>query len=117
VVGSVIFGGPPSARRLPGIGSSRRPELLDLAEIDRVVHVTEQESIQGCRDLLRREAIFAGASSGSVIAAIRKLVPLLPPNARVVTLLPDRGERYLDSLYEAGPTRRPDGALPRPAAD
>lgn len=99
VVGSVLFGGPPSPRRLPGIGAGRRPELLDLPEIDRVVHVTEQETIGGCRDLLGTEAVLAGASSGSIVAAIGKLLPVLPRPACVVTLLPDRGERYLDSVY------------------
>lgn len=98
-VGSVIFGGPPADRRLPGIGSSRRPELLDIAEIDRVVHVAEDDALCGCRDLLATEAIFAGGSSGSVIAGVRTLLPIAPPGARIVTILPDRGERYLGIVY------------------
>jgi cysteine synthase A len=98
-IGSIIFGGPPTTRRFPGIGSSRRPGLLNFAEIDRVVHVSEEEMVKGCRDLLREEAILAGASSGSVIAGIRRLLPVLPTPVRVMTLLPDRGERYLDSVY------------------
>ena len=100
-IGSAIFGGPSSPRSLPGIGSSRRPGLLDVAGIDRVVYVSEEESIQACRELLREEAILAGASSGSVIAGIQKLIPILPRPTRIVTVLPDRGERYLDSVYDA----------------
>lgn len=58
------------------------------------------ESAQGCRDLLAHEGIFAGGSSGSVIAAIRKIIHVIPPNSRIVTVLPDRGDRYLDSVYD-----------------
>ncbi|WP_018221375.1 2,3-diaminopropionate biosynthesis protein SbnA [Salinispora pacifica] len=100
-VGSVIFGGPPGTRRLPGIGASRRPELIDLGVIDRVVHVTEPDCIAACHDLLTQEGILAGASSGAVIAAVRGLLPLLPERSRVVTLFPDRGERYLDLVFPA----------------
>ncbi len=99
MVGSVIFGGPPSRRNLPGIGSTRRPELLQVEEIDRVIHVTEADTVQGCHSLLEREAILAGASSGSVVAAIKKIVDVLPKPARIVTILPDRGERYLDKVF------------------
>lgn len=99
-VGSVIFGTPPGPRALPGIGASRVPELFSPAEIDTVIHVDDWESVQACRDLLAREGIFAGGSSGSVIAAIRKLLPTLPRPCRVLTLLPDRGERYLDLVYD-----------------
>ncbi|GAA1107055.1 2,3-diaminopropionate biosynthesis protein SbnA [Pseudonocardia alni] len=106
VVGSVLFGGPPADRRLPGIGSSRIPELLRWEEIDRSVHVTEAESIEGCRMLAQREAILAGASSGSVIAAIRKVLPLLPRPVRIVTILPDRGERYLNEIFNSAPDAR-----------
>jgi len=98
--GSVIFGAKPAPRKLPGIGSSRVPEILDPTQVDRVVYVNDAESVQGCRDLLLREGMFAGGSSGSVIAGIEKLIPTLPEGARIVTLFPDRGERYLDTVYD-----------------
>jgi len=101
-VGSVIFGGRSAPRRLPGIGSSRVPEILDRSQVDQVVYVDDEASIRGCLDLLSRESIFAGGSSGSVISAIQSLLPALPRGARVVTLLPDRGERYLDLIYGEG---------------
>ncbi len=98
-VGSVIFGAPPGKRELPGIGSSRVPELLNRSEIDEVIYVDDWESMQGCRDLVTKEGIFAGGSSGSVVAAIKKLVPTFHRPLRVLTLFPDRGERYLDLVY------------------
>ncbi|MBO9112748.1 MULTISPECIES: 2,3-diaminopropionate biosynthesis protein SbnA [Rhizobium/Agrobacterium group] len=99
IAGSVIFGPSRDRRRIPGIGASRVPEQLELSEIDEVVLVNDFESVEACRLLVREEGLLAGGSSGSVIAAIQKLAPQLPSNAVVVTVLPDRGERYLDSVY------------------
>ncbi|SDH74916.1 cysteine synthase A [Aneurinibacillus thermoaerophilus] len=98
-VGSVIFGTPSLPRELPGIGASRVPELFSPDEIDQVIHVDDRESVTGCLALLEREGILAGGSSGSIVAALGKLLPTLPPSTRVVTVFPDRGERYLDSVY------------------
>lgn len=98
--GSIIFGGPKGKRELPGIGASRVPELLNRPEIDRVIHVHDYEAALACRELVRLEGIFAGGSSGSVIAAIRRLLPELGGPARIVTLLPDRGDRYMDLVYD-----------------
>lgn len=98
--GSVIFGGSPGPRHLPGIGSSRVPELLNRNEIDDVVHIPDVEAAHACRQLLASEGIFAGGSSGSVIAAIAKTLPRLPRPCRIVAVLPDRGDRYLDLVYD-----------------
>lgn len=98
--GSVIFGTPSGKRDLPGIGSSRRPELLVEEEVDDVIFVDDYDSARGCRELLRGEGILAGGSSGAVVAAVQRLVPELPKGSRVVTLLPDRGERYMDLVYD-----------------
>ncbi len=120
-VGSVIFGGPAGPRELPGIGSSRVPELHDPSEIDEVVHVDDLDAALACRRLLATEGIFAGGSTGSVVAAIESLVPRLPRPARVVALFPDRGDRYLDLVYDddwlSDMARRRDGsaALQGPA--
>jgi N-(2-amino-2-carboxyethyl)-L-glutamate synthase len=97
--GSVIFGGTPAPRRLPGLGSSRTPEILSKAEIDEVVYVREEDAIEGCHALLRTEGILAGASSGAVVTAVAQMRGRLPVDGRVLLLLPDRGERYLDLVY------------------
>lgn len=112
--GSVIFGTPPCPRDLPGIGSSRRPELLQEEEVDQVIHVDDYDSARGCRDLLLGEGILAGGSSGAVIAAVQRLAPELPPGANVVAILPDRGERYMDRVYDDAwvEARRPQQSAP-----
>jgi cysteine synthase A len=99
-VGSVIFGNAPGPREIPGIGSSRVPELLRSEEIDDVVHIDDVEAAEACRDLLSTEGIFAGGSSGAVVAAIRRHLPTLAPASRVLAIFPDRGDRYLDLVYD-----------------
>jgi cysteine synthase A len=98
-LGSVIFDGPPGVRRLPGHGSSIRPVLLEPGSVDMVLYIGERDAIAGCRRLLAREAILAGASSGALVAALMRMCDVLPDGANVALILPDRGERYLDTVY------------------
>ena len=97
--GSAIFGDDPAPRQLPGLGSSIVPELLEPDEVDEVLYVDDAEATQGCHDLAESEGIFAGGSSGAAVAALRRLLPDLSPSSRVVTIFPDRGERYLETVY------------------
>lgn len=99
-VGSVLFGAAPGTRELPGIGASRVPELLRREEIGQCIHIDDYESARACRQLVASEGIFAGGSSGSVMAAIQRLCAGLPQPASILTVLPDRGERYLDTVYD-----------------
>lgn len=100
-MGSVIFGRPSGKRLLPGHGAGIVPKLFkdDLADI--VVHVSDLDCVLGCRRLVQHEAILAGASSGGIISAIEGLAAdgVIAPGARCVAILPDRGERYLDTVY------------------
>ncbi len=98
--GSIIFGGRPGRRDIPGIGASRVPELLQRAEIDEVVYVSDLEAANACRALLEAEGIFAGGSTGSVVSAISTALPTLRRPCRIVTIFPDRGDRYLNLMYD-----------------
>lgn len=100
-LGSMLFGNKPGKRLLPGIGASRVPELLAREEIDDVIYASDLESCESCLDLVKDEGIFAGGSSGSVVAAIRKLIPHIPRGSCIATLFPDRGDRYMDLVYSA----------------
>lgn len=100
-LGSMLFGNKPGKRFLPGIGASRVPELLAKEEIDDVIYASDLESCDSCLDLVKDEGIFAGGSSGSVVAAIKKLIPHIPKGSCIVTLFPDRGDRYMDLVYNA----------------
>lgn len=98
-VGSLIFSEVKAKRMIPGLGAGMRPPLCEISLIDDCVHVSDLDCVVGCRKLVMREAILAGGSSGGVLAAIEKVRHLLPAGATCVAILPDRGERYLDTVY------------------
>jgi cysteine synthase A len=73
--------------------------LLQPGLADRVVKVTDSECIRGCRRLLAAESILAGGSSGAVIAALQQAPSWIEQGATCVAVLPDGGDRYLDTIY------------------
>jgi N-(2-amino-2-carboxyethyl)-L-glutamate synthase len=102
VVGSVILGGPPCRRYIPGIGSSIRPPLIDQALITESVVVSEREEVAGCHELLREHGVLAGGSTGCVYAVIKRyFADWSGPAPVVVFLCADGGEAYLDTVYDA----------------
>ena len=97
--GSMIFNDEKANRLIPGHGAGRKSELLDLRLIDQVVHISDRECVIGCHQLLNREAILAGGSSGAIVMAVQKLLPEIPEGSNCALILCDSGERYLDTVY------------------
>lgn len=98
-VGSVIFGGQKGKRMIPGHGASIRPALYQDGLVDKCIHVTDMDCVKGCRRLVDEEAILAGGSSGAVMAAVDYVKEIIPPGSNCALIFPDRGERYLDTVY------------------
>jgi N-(2-amino-2-carboxyethyl)-L-glutamate synthase len=99
-VGSVTFGGAPGRRMIPGLGTSVRPPLLDESYIDEVVLVEEADTIRACHQLARRGFLFGGSTGTAVSGATRWLEQHGSPDVTAVTIAPDLGERYLDTVYQ-----------------
>ena len=99
-VGSVSFGGPPARRLIPGLGASRCPELLLPDSVDRVVSVSEPDTIRMCHEVARVHELIVGGSTGSVLAAIRQMDDEIMPDATVVAVSADFGDKYLDTVYD-----------------
>ena len=77
------------------------PAVLNRAVPDRLVTVTDEESIQAARSLAAKEGIFCGISSGATFAAALKVAQQASPGAVLLAMLPDTGERYLSTaLFE-----------------
>jgi len=98
-VGSVIFGGAPRARMIPGLGAAVRPPLLDESFVDDVVLVTEADTVRACRQLLAHGFLFGG-STGSVVFGAAQWLTAHGNAGSAVAIAPDLGERYLDSVYQ-----------------
>jgi len=101
--GSVIFGGAPGKRHIPGVGSSIVPPLLSQAVIDDVVLVSEQETVAACRELLETHGLFVGGSSGTAYAAVKRYAPQMRQGRRptVLFVCADRGTPYLDTVFDS----------------
>ncbi|MET7395821.1 2,3-diaminopropionate biosynthesis protein SbnA [Dactylosporangium sp. NPDC005572] len=97
--GSAIFGAAPCRRLIPGHGAAIRSALYYDGIADSVTRVSDQDCVVGCRRLVGTEAILSGGSSGAVVSAVTQWLPRLPEDANCALILPDRGERYLDTIY------------------
>jgi cysteine synthase B len=74
------------------------PPILEVAELDRKLLVSNAEAVAGLHALLDREGVFAGVSSGAVIHAARKLAAELDEGV-VVAVLADAGWKYLSAPF------------------
>ncbi|HJR62510.1 MAG TPA: pyridoxal-phosphate dependent enzyme [Gemmatimonadaceae bacterium] len=86
--------------KVEGIGQDKLPGTLDLSVIDDYRTVSDKEAFAMARRLTREEGLFAGGSSGLIThVALQVAREVDDPQAMVVTLLCDTGERYLSKLY------------------
>jgi cysteine synthase A len=92
----------PAPHKIQGIGANFVPQNLDLALVDRVERVSNEEAIAVARRLAKEEGILCGVSCGAAMAAALRLAfePALAGKT-IVTVLPDSAERYLSGpLFE-----------------
>lgn len=91
----VMSGGQPGLHGIQGIGDGSK-FLVNLEEVDDVIIVTTEEAKQRAKRLASECGLFVGISAGANVLASEKLLQMYPDmKGNVITVLPDRGERYL----------------------
>ncbi|MBI1791850.1 MAG: cysteine synthase A [Acidobacteria bacterium] len=92
----------PGPHKIQGIGAGFVPDTLDLAMVDRVELVSNEEAVEFARRLCKEEGILSGISCGAAVAVAARLSREEQfKGTTIVVILPDSGERYLSSsLFE-----------------
>ena len=99
---AVLSGGPPGPHKIQGIGAGFVPAVLNRELIDEVITVEDEDAIETARALARSEGVLAGISGGAAVwAALQVAARPESRDARIVTILPDSGERYVSTPFFA----------------
>jgi cysteine synthase A len=98
----VLSGGAAGPHKIQGIGAGFVPAVLNRGLLDEIVPVADEDAIETARELARREGVLAGISCGAAVWAALK-VAARPEfrGARIATILPDSGERYVSAPFFA----------------
>lgn len=94
---AILSGGGIGSHLQMGIGDGLIPAILDQEIYDEVIVVSDEEVLQTARDLASKEGLMCGVSSGTNVAAAKRLAKKLGPGKTVITVLPDTGERYFST--------------------
>lgn len=95
-VGSIIGGGQCGTYKIEGIGNNFIPETMDMSLVDDVIKVNDVEAFDAVKLLAKKEGLIVGSSSGAAFAAALKLAEKIE-KGNIVTIFPDRGDRYFST--------------------
>ncbi len=93
----VLSGGQPGPHKIPGTGPGFIPKILNREIYDEILHIKDEDAQIMARRLAAEEGIFVGASGAASAHFAIEIASQLPESARVLSLAPDTGERYLSS--------------------
>jgi cysteine synthase A len=91
----VLAGGKPGLHAIQGIGASFVPSVLNREIYDEIIAVRDEDAIATAKRLTQTEGLLVGVSAGGNVFAALQVAKRLGEGKRVVTVLPDTGERYL----------------------
>ncbi len=82
-----------------GIGEDFIPDIADFSRCKKAYTISDKESFEAARDLLKKEGVLAGSSSGTLLAAALQYCRAQKEKKRVVTFVCDRGDKYLSKMF------------------
>jgi cystathionine beta-synthase len=85
---------------IEGIGEDFIPEIANMSFVTDAFEIDDQESFVTVRELLRKEGIFGGSSTGTLLAAALRYCREQTKPKRVVTFVVDTGNKYLSKMYD-----------------
>ncbi|WP_414841735.1 cysteine synthase A [Enterococcus saccharolyticus] len=98
---AILSGNQPGPHKIQGIGTGFVPAVLDVEIFDEVLAVSSEDAMATAREVGVKEGILVGISSGAAINAALRVAQTLGAGKKVLTIVPDNGERYLSTaLYQ-----------------
>jgi len=88
-----------ASHAIQGIGDGFIPEIVDMDVVDEVIAISSEDSIDRTERLTKELGLLVGISSGANVLAAEKYIEEHDPEGIVVTILPDRQERYFSMMY------------------
>jgi len=99
---AVLSGDPPGPHKIQGIGAGFVPEVLNREILDEIITVDDEDAIETARRLARHEGVLSGISGGAAVWASLEIAGRPEHRgSRIVTILPDSGERYVSTPFFA----------------
>ncbi len=95
---AVLSGKEPGTHKIQGIGAGFIPEVLNRSIIDEIITVSDEDAYQTAKKLAILEGVFCGPSSAAACFAALKIAKELSKGKKVVTIFPDKAERYISML-------------------
>src|SRR5258708_19922110 len=89
----------PGSWLVEGIGEDFIPPIADLSRVRKAYSISDRESFQAARELLRKEGVFGGSSSGTLFAPALNYCREQATPKRVVTFASHTANKYLSQLY------------------
>lgn len=97
--GSVTFGGSPGPRYIPGLGTSRRPEIFTREGVDEFLTIPESATVAMANAILRDYHVLLGGSTATVLCGVQAYAERHELNGTVVVISPDFGDKYASTIY------------------
>ncbi len=94
---AVLSGNTAGVHKIQGIGAGFIPPVLNIEMVDQIIPVSDEDAIETCRQMAKKEALLLGISSGAAIFAALNLARDMDPSQKILAIAPDGAEKYMST--------------------
>jgi len=94
---AVLSGNTAGVHKIQGIGAGFIPSVLNIEMVDQIIPVSDEDAIETCRQIAKKEALLLGISSGAAIFAALNLARDMDQSQKILAIAPDGAEKYMST--------------------